>query len=136
MLGNIARTTAPAETTLLRVLPSIEVNTLIEVVNQAWETGAISYWASFADDCKRKEVDGYNACYEFTCFDAEDDERKPLLVNVNIVKAGIEAVLNRKVGVNTDIYAGVWAGVSSGVFDTDAVDVIIQAGLFGDIVFG
>lgn len=130
MLGNIPRTTDKPVTTLLRLLPEVKISDLTDLVEQAYETGAIAYWASF-DVQPKRNVDGV---YEFQLSDQETDE--VYTVNVNTIKKGIEDILNRKVQVNTFIYSYIWSGVQTGVFDGDACDCIVQAGLFGDIVYG
>lgn len=130
MLGNIPRTTSKPVTTLLRVLPEVKISDLAELVNQAYETGAIAYWAA-SEVLPKRNVDGV---YEFQLSEQESGE--VYTVDVNVIKKGIEDILNRKVEVNTYIYSYIWSGVQTGVYDADACDCIVQAGLFGDIVYG
>jgi hypothetical protein len=62
------------------------------------------------------------------------------LISVNTIIEGIERVLNGATQVNDAIRRSIAQdlaeGLDYGYIDEEALDVIIQVGLFGEIVYG
>ena len=123
----------------LNIPTKVAVGDLIEIINTAYEQDVIGYWEcdyGFAQNA-HVEINGFTHGYTYK-FEI-DYEGEQLTVDVDVVKRGIERILNGNVGVATRIVNDIRdaiAGSELPAVDTDAVDVIIQAGLFNEIVFG
>ena len=131
---NITQTTAT--TAQFRTLLELPVTDLIELVNQAYETGAINYWV---DDVKesRRAPEGkfdYNYCYQFT-FTTDDKE---FTINVDTIRDGIQLLLTGKAEMMQGRKYVLQALIEQdlGYIDSDVLDMIVQAGLFGELVYG
>lgn len=131
---NITQTTAT--TAQFRTLLELPVTDLIELVNQAYETGAINYWV---DDVKEshRAPEGkfdYNYCYQFT-FIADDKE---FTINVDTIRDGIQLLLTGKAEMMQGRKYVLQALIEKdlGYIDSDVLDMIVQAGLFGELVYG
>ena len=131
--GNITLTDYEAETIL---------TTAVE--------GGIGYW-SLITDCKRREDKtdpDYLAWQEVTLVDAEDEDESFGVVNKATIEKGVSLIVSGKVRISNDLRAQVFTllsgetwerdGVQLPEFDIDssAADCIVQAGLFGELVFG
>jgi hypothetical protein len=110
---------------------------LIELVNQAYETGAIHYWAEEFFDGTRAErgVFEHPYCYKFEVQAEEGDRHE---IDVNTISTGIQLILN---GAEEMIQARGYvikalAEDDLGYIDSDVLDQIIQAGLFGELIYG
>lgn len=67
--------------------------------------------------------------------DVEQD--KPFVVTRTVVERGIQLILTGKVGIRSDLLAQVQTLFLDDVdIDADAADCIIQAGVFGELVYG
>lgn len=67
------------------------------------------------------------------------------LLDAEVVRLGVERILSGEVGINSTLAAAILEdlkyslendGDGSGDIDSDAADCIIQAGLFGELVYG
>lgn len=61
------------------------------------------------------------------------------LINCDLIARGIGRIVRREVGVNSTIRGYILYGNAendAGEIDADAADVIVQAGLFGELVYG
>lgn len=68
----------------------------------------------------------------------EPEERFTLMVDAGIIVKGIQKILNEG-NVNNAIVESIRRGVAdddAGEIDADAADVIVQVGLFGEVVYG
>lgn len=122
--------------TQINITIEIDENTKVDLVNQAAETEAIAYWCdSFAGfHRKEMEIDGFthNYCYSFEVF--ADGWHT---IDTNTIGNGIERILNGEVKINDRLYSYIReSAIDGNEFDSDALDCIIQAGLFGDIIYG
>jgi len=131
---NITQTTA--KTAQFRALLELPVTDLIELVNQAYETGAINYWVDDVKESHRAPEGKFdhNYCYQFTFI----TDGKEFTINVDTIRDGIQAILN---GLQDTTYVKGYilrAVVEQdlGYIDSDALDQIVQAGVFGSIVYG
>ena len=131
---NITQTTAT--TAQFRTLLELPVTDLIELVNQAYETGAINYWV---DDVKesRRAPEGkfdHNYCYQFTFI----TDGKEFTINVDTIRDGIQLLLTGKAEMMQGRKYVLQALIEQDLayIDSDVLDMIVQAGLFGELVYG
>lgn len=132
-----------ADKVALRIAPpQVSVGSLIEQVQMCLETPAIAYWATSVFDVKRKRfaessLPDFEWAYEFKL---EDEDGKVYTVNVNTLRDGLKRVCEPSFQVNSAIRGYVmeelFADFQVGNFDSDCLDVVVQAGLFGEIVYG
>ena len=128
----------PTDTVALRIRQGVQVSSLISLVDTAYDGGAIAYWVDASRNAKRGLPDesGHRNWYQFEVL--VDDIWH--LITVNTIIQGIERVLNGAIQVNDAIRRSIAQdlaeGLDYGYIDDTALDVIIQAGLFGDIVYG
>lgn len=116
--------------------------------------GGIGYWsrAYSYHHGKRNEAGGYDANLQgFTadvldCVEHEDvvpnevkaaDERLLTIDRAVIVK-GLEAIATRRVKLAERLSEAVEAGLrgDGGAIDAEAADCVVQAGLFGEVIYG
>lgn len=113
------------------------VTSLIHLVNSAIETGAIAYWVDQANDIKRAPEGkfDYTYCYRFLI----DADGSTYEVNVDTIRKGIQLILDGKVDVGDRLKQYIVSALAEddlGMIDSDALDVIVQAGLFEGLVYG
>lgn len=123
----------------LNIQTKVAIGDLIEIINTAYEDGVIAYWECDYGFAKQSHVKINNFTHNYTYQFEIDYEGDQLTVDVGVIKRGVERILNGDVHVAgrivNDIRDAI-AGSELPAVDTDAVDVIIQAGLFNEIVFG
>ena len=128
----------PTDTVALKIRQGVKVSSLISLVDSAHDEGAIAYWVEASRNAKRGLPDesGHRNWYQFEVL--VDDLW--YLISVNTVIEGIERVLNGATQVNDAIRRSIAQdlaeGLDYGYIDEEALDVIIQVGLFGEIVYG
>lgn len=148
----MSTTTAPAYDIVEGTVPlhahlQLPTKALIEWVNQAFETEAIMYWIDDAKSSKRAslEIGGltHNYCYQFEVLaGSEFDDAKWHQIDVSVILRGLSAITSGSVSVNRTIRGYVLDGVleavtdGTGALDSDALDAVIQAGLFGEVIYG
>jgi hypothetical protein len=131
----------------LRISPQVKVGVFVDLIEQAYES-ACGYWIDEnfkATDLKRRTFEGsslddFKHLTSFTLVDVEGvitDAKAEYVVNAETVKRGVELVLRNGAGVRSDLVSQV-ASIVTGDPDIDdeACDVIIQLGLFGEVIFG
>jgi hypothetical protein len=134
------------DTTLLTVRPQVHIGDLVNLIQQSYES-ASGYWFDEFEivDVKRRTFVGqdlpdFKYVYSFTLVDTEGvvkDAGAHDVVNADTVKKGIERVLRDGGGVRSDLVAQVQSIVTGDPdIDDEACDVIIQLGVFDDVVFG
>lgn len=125
------------ESVTFTIKHQLKVTDLIELVNQAFETGAINYWVDevwHVDRAPEGRFD-HRYCYSFQIV-ADGDK---LTINVNTIRDGIQAILGGKVDVGVRLKQYIVSAIADndlGMIDSDALDVIVQAGLFEGLVYG
>lgn len=110
---------------------------LIELVNQAYETPAIAYWVDETIDKSRAPKGTYEFEYVYKFTIKTDDDTYE--INVNTIRDGINAIVKGNVKVADYIKDYILRYLTDGDLghiDSDALDVIVQAGLFKDVIFG
>jgi hypothetical protein len=119
-----------------RTTMTLPTTALIELVNQSIETEAIAYWVETARDIMRAPAGklDYTYCYRFL-IEADGETHE---IDVNTIKDGIQLILN---GAEEMIQARGYvikalAENDLGYIDSDVLDQIIQAGLFGELIYG
>lgn len=152
-------TTALTTTRIVNIQAAISERDLSDVLITACE-GGIGYWfrgleyvhtapegawiSGYVTDevaeCDNLDADGYG--YNATDDHAEDalcDEcvEATTLIDLDVIVAGVERILNGSVGIRADLVAQVMT-LTTGEpdVDSDAADCIVQAGLFGEVVYG
>jgi hypothetical protein len=126
-------------TIALDVKIRVTVGDLIEIINTAYEQDVIGYWECDYGQAKQADVTINGFTHNYTYKFELDYEGETMDVDVNVVKRGIERILNGDVKIAGRIEQDIRDNVASGelpAVDTEAVDCILQAGLFLDIVFG
>lgn len=109
----------------------------IELVDQALDTPAIAYWVDRARNVKREPLKlggiEHNYCY---AFDVHADGSW-WTIDIDTIEKGIRRTLGGDVVVNKYIVDMIRnALINDDVIDSDALDVIIQVGIFNEIIFG
>jgi hypothetical protein len=103
--------------------------------------GGIGYWSS-ARVYRWKGADGEEDHTGFCAvIEIEDEDEDDLrTITAPVIEAGYLAIVERRVKVCDSIYKAIvlgWADVDGGGYvDADAADCIVQAGLFGEVVYG
>jgi hypothetical protein len=98
--------------------------------------GGIGYWCDWKSTTRANKDGDYLALHG--CHDAEGGA-KFKDITVETIRLGIERILSGSVKVRSDLVAQVATGNAfneAGDIDADGADVIVQAGLFGEIVYG
>ncbi len=127
----------------LRVAPpQISVGALIEQVQMCLETPAIAYWVASVSGVKRKRfaessLPDFQWAYEFKL---EDEDGKVYTVNVDTIRNGLKRVTEPSFQVNPSyrevILRELYGGLQEGGFGSGCLDIVVQAGLFGEIIYG
>lgn len=131
------------DTVGLRITPQVKVGVLVSLIEQAFES-ACTYWIDDTDAEKRRVFEGSDfgefkhlTSFVAVCDDPLGDGVTRYGVDAETVKRGIERILKDGGGVRSDLVAQVSSIVSGDPdIDDDACDVIIQLGLFGEVIFG
>lgn len=149
--------TDAVETTLVRAgVPHITVQLPVtdelcaSILCTALE-GGTGYWAA-ADKIERRDVPAERRAYEgefeyvsveLSDTEAQDEDDEPAfppqVVDYAAIRRGLQRVIAGEVKVRRDLVAACQASVTGGDggdIDADAADVIVQAAMFGELVFG
>ena len=138
LIQTAQRVLFPTDIVALKIRQGVKVSSLISLVDSAYDGSAIAYWAEASRNAKRGLPDesGHRNWYQFEVL--VDDLW--YLISVNTIIEGIERVLNGATQVNDAIRRSIAQdlaeGLDYGYIDDEALDVIIQVGLFGEIVYG
>lgn len=106
--------------------------------------GGITYWAALKrykwSSAQPASLDHMLKFPQISIAPSEDpDDFKPCDITVRVIQRGVRAIASGVVPVRSDLRAAVLMGDrdnDASDIDADAADVIVQAGLFGEIVFG
>ncbi len=93
--------------------------------------GGINYWAAISG-VQRNENLGVVCC---SVKDAEDDEDEWHDVSTDTIIKGIELYLSNNDNMTRRLYQELLSG-NSADYDVDDADLLVQLGLFGNIVYG
>ena len=101
--------------------------------------GGIGYWAEvrnyhWTEDTNHNLL---SASAEIKIEDTNESEWQTL--NLDVIRNGIEKIQNNEVNINRDMLKSIVAGNitnDAGEIDSDGADCIVQAALFGEIIYG
>ena len=93
--------------------------------------GGINYWAAIKDVQRNEEL-GVVSC---SLKDAEDDEDEWHDVSTDTIIKGIELYLSNRDNFTKRLYQELLTG-NAADYDVDDADLLVQLGLFGNIVYG
>ena len=124
--------------------PAVTVGSMIEVLNAVYEEGYCNYWVSEFDDVKKAELDlggmVHNYTYAFRVKDLRDEDTPEwLTVTVDTIQRGVELIMNGEIQLNKHTVESIRESVvmdELGALDSEEMDVVLQAGLFGEIIYG
>jgi hypothetical protein len=94
-----------------------------------WVYGACWYWCHIDEGKPNEMLDDNPSAIHII---EEYSGRQSYRVDFDVLRSGIEKILSGRVQVNRQIVAGIEAND----IDADAADAIVQAGLFGRLVYG
>lgn len=123
--------------------PTVTVGDLIDIVNYAFEEGILERWGIEYLDAKRAKLKlhglEHNYTYSFQIKDfSESDIGKTYTIDVDTIRRGIERLLSGKFKVSTIITDDIRENLNNceiSAIDADAVDCVIQAGLFNELIY-
>ena len=125
----------PSDTIGINIAPKISISAVIDLIDSAPQ--AIGYWVatykevSYTDEKPRR-------IYKLSIVD--DETELEHLISVNTIIEGIQKIVSGNVEINPSIISYILSdigqGLAGGYIDGEALDVIIQVGLFGEIVYG
>lgn len=119
---------------------SLSPQALFNVFVTALE-GGINYWSEcseyrpWKEDGKTENLDRFYAIIK----DLEDEKQPIYLINAKIIKRGMRRLLEGTCTYGGQEYPNarkLWGRVMSEDYDAGDADNVVQAGLFGDIVYG
>ena len=125
----------PSDTIGISITPKVSVDALIDLVDAVPQ--AIGYWV---DTYKEVHYTSENTkrIYKLNVIDENTDQE--YLISVNTIIEGIQKLITGNVEVNSSIIGYILSdlgqGLQGGYIDAEALDVIIQVGLFGEIIYG
>lgn len=129
----------PSDTVTINVGHKIGIDSLIGLVNMAYE-GPIDYWVDEFVSRKRSKIDSsddFEYVYQFVIKDPRGSEH---LISVNTIIDGIHKIMTGTTGVHSSylsyIASDLGQGLQGGYIDDETIDVIVQVGLFGEVVYG
>ena len=115
------------------------IDFLASVIVTAFESANVSYWAHVRG-YQWKEGDGRNladASAEIHCDEWENDEWRP--VNLETIRAGLARIGEEGFDMRPDLRSIILSAShenDASYIDAEGADDIIQAGLFGHLVYG
>lgn len=123
------------DTVGIAITPKVSVDALIDLVDAVPQ--AIGYWVDQYRDV-HYTTEETKRIYKLSIIDAETDQEH--LISVNTIIEGIQKLMAGTIEVNPSIPSYIMSdlaeGLQGGYIDAEALDVIIQVGLFGEIVYG
>lgn len=113
----------------------VSLQTLADIITTAVE-GGIGHWS----ECVAyKWTEGPEHTYADIIETGDGDGTDPHHIDLETIQRGMEKILSGVVGIRSDLAAQVLSGVREDDaihVDSDAADCIVQAGLFGEVVYG
>ena len=112
---------------------------LLDMFNTALE-GGICYWSvadayHWLNDDDTEDLGGFYA----VILDTEDDD-KPYRIDADVIELGIERIVNGVVRLPSDLLRTVAlinaTNGDEGGYNAETADCIVQAGLFGEVMYG
>ena len=105
---------------------------LVDLLTDIVETGSIHYWARYLRVTRNEELDVESAkILDLVELEEGTGEKKKYEITPDTIMKGIEKILSDGFQIRSDIKASI---VSDDV-DSEAGDCIIQAALFGELIY-
>lgn len=119
----------------ISIMPKVSVNALIDQVDAVPQ--AIGYWVDQYRDVHYTHEDT-KRIYKLSIIDENTDQEH--IISVNTIIQGIQKIVSGNVEINRSIISYILSdiahGLEGGYIDAEALDAIVQVGLFGEIVYG
>jgi hypothetical protein len=125
----------PNDTISVNVAPKISVDALIDLVDAVPQ--AIGYWVETYKEVHYTSEDT-KRIYKLNVIDENTEQE--YLISVNTIIEGIQKLITGTMEVQ-DRYLGyimsdLGQGLQGGYIDAETLDLIIQVGLFGEVIYG
>jgi hypothetical protein len=125
----------PTDTIGITITPKISVDALIDLVDAVPQ--AIGYWVETYKEVHYTSEDT-KRIYKLNVIDENTEQE--YLISVNTIIEGIQKLITGTMEVQ-DRYLGyimsdLGQGLQGGYIDAETLDLIIQVGLFGEVVYG
>lgn len=101
--------------------------------------GGINYWAQVESYTHSRGPEYTRAMLTPADGEAGGWPAKHVVLDTTVVLTGLQRVLGHKVGCGEEVMNWIVSGSlndDAGEIDADAADVIVQAGIFGELVYG
>jgi hypothetical protein len=101
--------------------------------------GGINYWAQVESYTHSRGPEYTRAMLTPADEDPRDWPAKHIVLDTTVILKGLQRVLNLEVGCGEEVLNWIISGTNNndaGEIDADAADVIVQAGIFGRLVYG
>jgi hypothetical protein len=125
----------PTDVIGLNIAPKVSISAIIDLIDSAPQ--AIGYWVDKYEQVHYTQ-ETPKRIYKLSILDENTDLEH--LISVNTIIEGIQKIVAGNVEINRSIISyiisDIGEGLAGGYIDGDALDAIIQVGLFGEIVYG
>jgi hypothetical protein len=125
----------PTDVIGLNIAPKVSISAIIDLIDSAPQ--AIGYWVDKYEQVHYTQ-ETPKRIYKLSILDENTDLEH--LISVNTIIEGIQKIVAGNVEINSSIISYILSdigqGLAGGYIDGEALDVIIQVGLFGEIVYG
>jgi len=115
---------------IIKVDYPISLQEMYDILTGAFEDDAIDYWAETKDYTRDSDMDIIE--WKILEYDERDGKEHKYTLTINTIEKGIRRILNPDFEVDPSIKQ--W--ILSKDMDSSCYDYIIQAGLFGELVYG
>jgi hypothetical protein len=125
----------PHDSVGISIAPKVSVDALIDLVDAVPQ--AIGYWVDQYKEVHYTSEDT-KRIYKLNVVDENTDQE--YLISVNTIIEGIQKLITGTMGVQdryiSYIMSDLGQGLQGGYIDSETLDLIIQVGLFGEVVYG
>jgi hypothetical protein len=125
----------PTDVIGINIAPKVSISAIIDLIDSAPQ--AIGYWVDQYKDVHYTQ-ETPKRIYKLNIVDENTEQE--YLISVNTIIEGIQKIVAGNVEINHSyisyILSDLGQGLAGGYIDGEALDVIIQVGLFGEIVYG
>ena len=115
---------------IIKIDYPISLQEMYDVLTGAFDDDSIEYWAETRDYVR--SMDGNILEWKILEYDERDGEEHKYTLTINTIEKGIRRILNPEFNVDPSIKQ--W--ILTKEMDSSCYDCIIQAGLFGELVYG
>lgn len=115
---------------IIKIDCEISLQEMYDILTDAFENDTIDYWANTISYIRDK--DGHVIEWKILEYDAPDGEEHKHTISINTMIKGIKRIFRPDFVISPEIKQ--WIIVKE--MDVTCWDCIIQAGLFGELVYG